>query len=117
MKEINSPYELSISTDEDCEYISDEVMHFNARAVPFTQKENPVFKRYVLKDNNAIIAGINAVIYHWGMLYIDELFVSEDYRHKQLGLISWTRLSSRLKSWVPPYLIWTRLTFKRKIFI
>ena len=85
MNEINCPYELSISTDEECGRISDEIMNFNARAVPFTQQENPVFKRYVLKDNNEMIAGINAFIYHWGILYIDELFVSDAYRHKKLG--------------------------------
>ena len=39
MNEINCPYPLSISTDEEREQISDEVMHFNARAVPFTQKD------------------------------------------------------------------------------
>ena len=85
MSEINCPYPLSISTDEEREQISDEVMHFNARAVPFTQKETPIFKNYVLKDNNKIIAGINAIIYHWGILYIDEIYVSEAYRHQRLG--------------------------------
>src|SRR5580704_2992224 len=79
------PYEVSISTDKDCEYVSDEIMQFNARQVPFTQKVTPIFKRYVIKDNGEIIAGINAVIYHWGMLFVDELFVSEPYRHKKLG--------------------------------
>lgn len=79
------PYEISVSTDEECELISDEIMHFNARAVPFTQKETPIFKRYVIKNNNEIIAGINAVIYHWGMLFIDEIFVRETYRHQKLG--------------------------------
>lgn len=85
MNEINCPYPLSISTNEEREQISDEVMHFNARAVPFTQKETPIFKNYVLKDNNKIIAGINAIIYHWGILYIDEIYVSEAYRHQRLG--------------------------------
>ena len=85
MNEINCPYPLSISTDEEQELISDEIMHFNARAVPFTQKETPIFKNYVLKDNNKIIAGINAIIYHWGILFIDEIYVSEAYRHQRLG--------------------------------
>lgn len=85
MNELNCPYKLSISTDEESNYISDEIMHFNANAVPFTQKETPIFKRYVLTDNTTVIAGINAIIYHWGMLYIDELFVAETHRHQQLG--------------------------------
>ena len=98
MYKLDSPYELSISSDEECERISDEVMHFNARAVPFTQKETPIFKRYVIKDNNAVIAGINAVIYHWGMLYIDELFVSEAYRHKKLGTYLMNKVEHEAKA-------------------
>lgn len=85
MHELNFPYEISISTDQECEYISDEIMRFNERQVPFTQKETPIFKKYVIKDNNTIIAGINSVIYHWGILFIDEIFVSEAYRHHKLG--------------------------------
>ncbi len=43
MRELNFPYEVSISTDSECEYISDEIMHFNKRQVPFTQKVTPIF--------------------------------------------------------------------------
>ena len=39
MHELKFPYELSVSTDEESEYISDEIMSFNAHKVPFTQKE------------------------------------------------------------------------------
>ncbi len=85
MHELTSPYNLSISTEEESEYISDEIMHFNAHNVPFTQKETPIFKKYVIKNDNIIVAGINAMIYHWGILFIDELFVSESNRNKQFG--------------------------------
>ncbi len=85
MHELNFPYDVSISTDQECEYISDEIMHFNERQVPFTQKVTPIFKKYVIKNKNEIIAGINAIIYHWGMLFIDELFVSEAHRNNKLG--------------------------------
>ena len=60
-------------------------MRFNARQVPFTTEPTPVFKRYVIKDKSLVIAGINAFVYHWGMLFIDELFVSETYRNKNLA--------------------------------
>lgn len=85
MHELTSPYSLSISTEEEAEYISDEIMHFNAHKVSFTQKETPIFKKYVIKNDNIIVAGINALIYHWGILFIDELFVSESNRNKQFG--------------------------------
>ena len=85
MNELDSPYELFVATDDECEQVSDEIMHFNAKQVPFTTKPTPVFKRYVIKDNGVIVAGINAFVYHWGMLFIDELFVSEAYRKKRFA--------------------------------
>ena len=85
MFNLEPSYRLLASTDEESNYISDEVMHFNARKVPFTQKETPIFKKYVIKKNDQIIAGINSVIYHWGILFIDELFVAESYRNKEIG--------------------------------
>src|SRR3990167_10355939 len=97
MHELNFPYEISVSTDKDSEYISDEIMRFNERQVPFTQKVTPIFKKYVIKNKNEIIAGINAVIYHWGILFIDELFVSESYRHKMLGSHLMERVESEAK--------------------
>ena len=36
------PYEISVSTDEECELISDEIMHFNARAVMSHTKLHPL---------------------------------------------------------------------------
>jgi len=85
MSNLEFPYEISISTDDECDHISNEIMWFNARQVPFTQEITPIFKRYVIKHKNEMIAGINAIIYHWKILFIDELFVSEVHRHKKLG--------------------------------
>jgi GNAT superfamily N-acetyltransferase len=97
MNPIEPPYEVLASTLEESDYISDEIMRFNEQQVPFTQKQNPIFKRYVIKKNHEIIAGINAVIYHWGILYIDELFVSESYRHKMLGSHLMTKVENEAK--------------------
>ena len=85
MLHLDPSYQLSPSTDDESNYISDEIMHFNAGKVPFTQKETPIFKKYVIKEEGNVIAGINAVMYHWGILYIDELFVAETHRDKHLG--------------------------------
>lgn len=63
----------------------DAIADFNAQQVPFTPKETPIFKRYVIKKDKSVIAGINAIIYHWGILYIDVLFVDESERGKKLG--------------------------------
>ena len=98
MNEINCPYELSISNDEESDYISNEVMHSNNSGVPLTQKKAPILKRYVLKDNDEIIAGINAYIYCWGIMYIDSLFVAEAYRHKRLGTYLTNKVEQEAKA-------------------
>lgn len=98
MNEINFPYELSNSTDKESDYISNEVMHSNNSGVPMAQKKAPILKRYVLKDNDEIIAGINAYIYCWGIMYIDALFVAEAYRHKQLGTYLTNKVEQEAKA-------------------
>jgi GNAT superfamily N-acetyltransferase len=98
MKAINCPYELSNSTDDESDYISNEVMHSNNSGVPLSQKKAPIFKHYVLKDKNKVIAGINAYIYCWGIMYIDALFVAEAYRNKQLGTYLMNKIEQEAKA-------------------
>ena len=76
---------ITPATSSEAEYIDDQIVAFNKNQVPFTQKETPLFKNYVIKQQGEIIAGINACIYHWGVLYIDVLFVHENYRGQHLG--------------------------------
>jgi GNAT superfamily N-acetyltransferase len=78
-------YIIQPSTPQEAELIDDLIVEFNSIQVPFTQKQTPILKNYVIKENDTVIAGINALIYHWGILYIDVLFVVEQYRGKQLG--------------------------------
>lgn len=73
------------ATPEEAEFIDNKIVEFNKTQVPFTQKETPLFKNYIIKNHEKIIAGINACIYHWGILYIDVLFVDEHHRGKKLG--------------------------------
>ena len=73
------------ATPQEVEYISDKIAEFNNARIPFTQKQTRLFKNYVIKENNNIIAGINTCIYYWGILYIDFLFVDENHRGKNLG--------------------------------
>lgn len=74
------------ATQDDAAFIDDQIVKFNNDSVPFTQKETPILKNYIIKENNKIIAGINACIYHWGVLYVDVLFVEKNYRGKNLGI-------------------------------
>lgn len=95
---LDSSYSFSEATDEESNYIDDAIASFNAQQVPFTQKETPIFKRYVIKKENDIIAGINAIIYHWGILYIDVLFVADDERGNQLGSYLLTKVEEEAKN-------------------
>jgi GNAT superfamily N-acetyltransferase len=63
------------------------IVSFNASKVPLTQQETIIFQNYVIKENGKVIAGISALIYLWGILYIDVLFVEEEHRKKGLGKI------------------------------
>lgn len=76
---------ILLATSEEAELIDNKIVEFNKNKVPFTQEQTPLLKNYVIKENDTVIAGINAVIYHWGILYVDVLFVDEHYRGKKLG--------------------------------
>jgi GNAT superfamily N-acetyltransferase len=78
-------YDILASTEQDAEFIDNKIVEFNKSCAPFTQKETPLLKNYVIKDEGEIIAGINACIYHWGILYVDVLYVNENHRLKKLG--------------------------------
>lgn len=74
------------SDDEENEYIGNALTHYNSKQVPFTQAPtfNPLC--FHMRDkNDEIIAGIKAVLYCWGCLFIDLLWISEHHRGKKLG--------------------------------
>jgi GNAT superfamily N-acetyltransferase len=74
------------ASPEEANLIDNTLAEFNNLQVPFTQKQNPILENYIIKDTAGnIIAGIKADIYHWGILYIEALFVEEQYRRKGLG--------------------------------
>lgn len=83
MNSIN--YKIISATQEEAEFIDNKLGEFNLSQVPATQAPTLVLKNYVIKDNGLIIAGIKSYIYHWGILYIEVLFVGENHRHKGLG--------------------------------
>ena len=48
------------------------------------EEEETICKKIVDKDGN-IIAGCTGYIYPWGMMYIDDMWVDEQYRRQELG--------------------------------
>lgn len=73
------------ATEDESMYIDTRLAEFNGTQVPITQKVDPIPMSYVIKENKIVIAGINAYIHHWGLMYISELFVDESFRGKHLG--------------------------------
>jgi N-acetylglutamate synthase-like GNAT family acetyltransferase len=78
-------FNICAASQKEIEFIDNKIVEFNNHKVPFTQKRSPILKNYIIKNKEKIIAGINAVIYNWKILYIDVLFVDEAFREKQLG--------------------------------
>ena len=78
-------FDIIPATIQEANVVNAKLAEYNNIQVPFTQKESPIFKNFIIKDNEEIIAGIKAEIYHWGILYIDVLYVDERYRGKGLG--------------------------------
>ena len=74
---------VSANQDE-VKLIDDRIIAFNNSKIPSMQGLEPLSINYV-KEDEKIIAGINAVIYPGGVLYMDVLFVDEEYRGQDLG--------------------------------
>ena len=82
-------------SSEDAQKVDASLNRFNDAAVAFTQI--PPFVRLcfgVRKDDGSVEAGINGLLYAWGILYIDALWVDEPLRHRGLG----TKLLARIES-------------------
>lgn len=72
-------------TAEERDYINDQIVEFNSEQVPFTQSEKFINIDYIVKDGHKVVGGITAILYCWKCLYIDVLWVEEEYRHQGLG--------------------------------
>lgn len=91
---------MTPSTREEAAVVDNHIVTFNNKQVAFTQKTNPfVSQNYVIKnDANEIIAGVNALIYCWGILYIDVLFVDENHRGNGLGKTLLQKVEAQAKA-------------------
>ncbi len=66
--------------------IEQKLIAFNKRNAPFTQHPDFIALNYHIRnDHNQVIAGINSLLYCWGIVYIDVLFVEKKYRNQQLA--------------------------------
>lgn len=81
-------YTIEKGTKEELDLIDDEIIKYNLEKAPFTQEPPFVSINRVLKDDEGnIIAGIISILYCWKCLYIDILWVKEEYRKEGYGSI------------------------------
>ncbi len=74
------------STAEERELIENKLIEFNRQKVPFLQNEDWIVISYVVKDETGqSIAGINAMLYCWNILYVDILYVEDVHQGKGYG--------------------------------
>ena len=79
-------YVMEKSTNEEYNLVDDRIVEYNLSKVPFTQEPYFELINRVIKDvNGEVLAGINTLLYCWNCLYIDALWVKEEYRMKGYG--------------------------------
>ena len=81
-------YTIEKSTSEEVALIDNEIVRYNLSKVPFTQEPSFVSINRVIKGvNGEIVAGLNSILYCWNCLYIDVLWVKEEFREEGYGSI------------------------------
>lgn len=82
-----SNYIIRESNEEESELIVDKIVEYNLSKVPIIQESSFIWINRVIVDTYGdIIVGINSKMYCWNCLYIDVLWVKEEYRKEGLGL-------------------------------
>jgi GNAT superfamily N-acetyltransferase len=79
-------YVIEASTREGWKVVDDGIVEYNLSKVPFTQENafEPI-NRVIKDESGEVVAGINSMLYCWNCLYIDVLWVKEDFRKYGYG--------------------------------
>ena len=73
-------------SEEEADLIVDRIVEYNLSKVPGKQEVPLLCINRVIEDTNGeIIAGILSKMYCWNCIYIDVLWVKEEYRKDGLG--------------------------------
>lgn len=77
---------LRKSNYKDSQFIIDGLVKYNLSMVPAEQEPEFIWLNKVIENKDGeIIAGINSKMYCWNCLYIDSLWVNDDYRKHGYG--------------------------------
>ncbi len=89
---------LTESTSEERELIDSKLVEFNKANVPFQQKDAWIGLSFVLKDDTGqVIAGVNATLYCWNVMYVDILYVDDAHRGKGYGKLLMDKAETKAK--------------------
>ena len=92
-------WDITLSSEKESQFVDDKIVAFNRNHAPFTQDTDFVSLNFHIKNkNDFVIAGINSLMYCWGILYIDVLFVDESHRGQQLGSLLLSKVEVEAKS-------------------
>lgn len=81
-------YVIEESTREEYGTVNNGIVEYNLSKVPFTQEPSFISINRVIKGiNGEVLAGINSLLYCWNCLYVDVLWVKEEYRKEGYGSI------------------------------
>jgi len=74
------------STREEVGKVDNGIVEYNSSRVPFTQEPHFVsINRVIRGEDDEVLAGINSVLYCWNCLYVDVLWVKEEFRDEGYG--------------------------------
>ncbi|WP_061316214.1 GNAT family N-acetyltransferase [Clostridium botulinum] len=74
------------SSEEEADLIVDRIVEYNLSKIPGKQEVPLLCINRVIEDTNGeIIAGILSKMYCWNCIYIDVLWIKEQYRKDGLG--------------------------------
>lgn len=92
-------WDIDVSNEKETQFVDDKIVAFNRIHAPFIQDKDFVILNFHFKDKNGfVIAGINSLMYCWGMLYIDALFVEESHRGQKLGSLLLSKVETEAES-------------------
>lgn len=79
---------IEIPNEDEADYIDDMIMEHNKLSKPFEQEEAFIKINRCIKDSKGnVIGGILAYSVMWHILYIDTLWVNEEFRGEGYGSI------------------------------
>lgn len=79
-------YIIEESNESEANLVIENLVNYNLSKVPQIQEQAFMWINRVIKDNDGkIIAGINSKMYCWNCLYIDSLWVNDNFRNEKIG--------------------------------